>query len=823
MKPKYFIPILLIAILVSCGDVDKEGKKEVVINNPIENPSEQEITEKFINYYTDPIGYAYDDIGMSLSFTGSLAWAHVVGLGPICSSSDIFCEVEVWDSYTVAGPYIYYDWESEASLSFSANLCEYPPQRMYAALATIYDEYWNLDTYFSDFVFVSLAANQSSAIHADTGARVGDILYRDGPPLGFGHAAIYYGKDKYGQDLLIESNTITDVCDNTTGGVRVVYASDSLAGNHWYGAFYPDTSIDWIDLIVDGECQLGSRYDFINTHQPVTSCGAANGAFRCDGFTHYVYGEQGVDLSVSLLEIPSPFSQMMRDNLRARRPKMIGLDVNPSIFEPSLGENISISLKGTNSDLQWTAIIKNSSGHAVRTIHESGKWETFFWDGTDDGGSYVPAGDYSINASATSSGSGISYYRDSTTVMTKNVTVVHTASCPDGSSPTVFCGGPSCIPGWDFVPGDVLISFNDGISRTTSDAIISDIISVLLASGSSVEYHSLIDIYEIHLPSSVSIGCAISVATGYPEVSYAGPNTIVHAFGSPPAIETVDSDEDTIENSADNCPSVHNISQSDIDGDGVGDACDPDKDGDGYLNTDDDFPMDVNEWIDSDGDGLGDNADYDDDGDQVVDSMDAFPYNPSEFSDTDEDGVGDNADIDDDNDGIYDDEDLFPRDPLESTDNDGDRIGDNSDPDDDNDGYSDEVELREGTNPLDQVSIPLDFDHDFNPDSTDPDDDGDHVPDDKDFYPNDSTRWKKESSVASPEEVTDVISEEEFNMPSDDQESPSVDIVGASIEGANPVLSCNLIERGVNKKDQALLYLVFVAIAVIYLKRNVVV
>ena len=50
-----------------------------------------------------------------------------------------------------------------------------------------------------------------------------------------------------------------------------------------------------------------------------------------------------------------------------------------------------------------------------------------------------------------------------------------------------------------------------------------------------------------------------------------------------------DGDLDSVPDSTDNCPTVPNLSQADLDGDGLGDSCDDDIDGDGFTNT----PMEV--------------------------------------------------------------------------------------------------------------------------------------------------------------------------------------------------------------------------------------
>ena len=76
--------------------------------------------------------------------------------------------------------------------------------------------------------------------------------------------------------------------------------------------------------------------------------------------------------------------------------------------------------------------------------------------------------------------------------------------------------------------------------------------------------------------------------------------------------DAVDTDSDGVPDVDDNCPSVANPAQTDTDGDGIGDACDSelDTDGDGISNNVDNCPSVANpDQRDTDGDGIGDACD----------------------------------------------------------------------------------------------------------------------------------------------------------------------------------------------------------------------
>jgi hypothetical protein len=135
---------------------------------------------------------------------------------------------------------------------------------------------------------------------------------------------------------------------------------------------------------------------------------------------------------------------------------------------------------------------------------------------------------------------------------------------------------------------------------------------------------------------------------GHAHVHAANGDGFVPIFPNPALFEQ-DADGDGTPEGSDNCPALDNASQADLDGDGFGDACDPDEDGDGLSGDEDNAPGDT------DNDGAPNGADDDDDGDGVADSSDncALASNGGQEN-TDGDDQGDVCDLDDDGDGLPD-------------------------------------------------------------------------------------------------------------------------------------------------------------------------
>lgn len=171
--------------------------------------------------------------------------------------------------------------------------------------------------------------------------------------------------------------------------------------------------------------------------------------------------------------------------------------------------------------------------------------------------------------------------------------------------------------------------------------------------------------------------------------------------------EDIDTDGDGFVDQLDKCPNVID-DQSDLDGDGIGDACETDTDGDGISDVFDNCPTDTFDWtsvheIDHDQDGCRDeDRDADDDGDTILDLSDDCPLGEINWNsldpgslDHDNDGCHDlEEDIDDDNDGFEDGLDNCPLGYVGQSgvgmdlDQDG-CIDSSEDDDDDNDGVND--------------------------------------------------------------------------------------------------------------------------------------
>jgi hypothetical protein len=139
--------------------------------------------------------------------------------------------------------------------------------------------------------------------------------------------------------------------------------------------------------------------------------------------------------------------------------------------------------------------------------------------------------------------------------------------CPDRDSDGVLDRADACVD----EPGNGA----DGCPIAATEHVHVYVDGVLAASQ---------DVDTANGPDSFDIPVQVSEGTHELRVDWEDEGTVL-ATTSRTVIVGPDTDGDGVPDATDNCPDLANADQSNIDGDGKGDVCDPDMDGDGHANS----------------------------------------------------------------------------------------------------------------------------------------------------------------------------------------------------------------------------------------------
>ena len=309
-----------------------------------------------------------------------------------------------------------------------------------------------------------------------------------------------------------------------------------------------------------------------------------------------------------------------------------------------------------DSDYDWFNVYANSGGENNTDGNNSGEDDDDFEDDDEDGAAGNNTGGNNTGSNNNNQ-TGCGY-----TMENSSIYVYQNNPWMNSGEYLSFSAYVDCM-----VIGETIeMSYTLELQDNTTNQI-----TLIEQSSNTWIVNNISSVYSFQ--TGVLYGGAYALTT---TLTYSDSSLTVDSSSFTFGISMADSDGDGIENMFDNCRNRTNPAQQDLDGDGMGDACDSDIDNDNVANEMDAFPYNASEQYDTDGDGIGNNVDNDDDNDGLADYSDAFPLDASEQMDSDGDGIGNNADADDDGDGVIDALDNCPLNPnANQSDGDSDGFG----------------------------------------------------------------------------------------------------------------------------------------------------